>query len=257
MGDLIAKVERLKLNYRATAAVMDVSFEVYSGEILAVIGPNGAGKTSAIECLEGLRRPTGGKVEMLGCDPYKDRRSVYRQVGIQLQEAAWPEQIKVRELCRLFASFYENPADWRTLLEQLGLGGKKDKMVKKLSGGEKQRLSVLLALLPRPKLLILDELTTGLDPEIRHEMWENLKQIRQTGTAVVLVSHYMDEVAQLADRLVWMVDGRSAFTGTQEEFRVYAKGQIPAAVWKEDFSLEEIYLLLTPQSNTLRLEGLS
>lgn len=257
MGDLIAKVERLKLNYRTTAAVRDVSFEVYSGEILAVIGPNGAGKTSTIECLEGLRRPTGGKVEMLGCDPYKDRRSVYRQVGIQLQEEAWPEQIKVRELCRLFASFYENPADWRMLLEQLGLGGKKDKMVKKLSGGEKQRLSVLLALLPRPKLLILDELTTGLDPGIRHEMWKYLKQIRQTGTAVVLVSHYMDEVAQLADRLVWMVDGRSAFTGTQEDFRVYAEGQIPAAAWKEEFSLEEIYLLLIPRSNTLRPEGLS
>lgn len=256
MGDVIARVEGLKLNYRAAAAVKDVSFEVYSGEILAVIGPNGAGKTSAIECLEGLRRPTGGRVEMLGLDPYQNRRSVYRQVGIQLQEADWPEQIKVRELCRLFASFYENPADWRTLLEQLGLGGKRERTVKKLSGGEKQRLSVLLALLPRPKLLILDELTTGLDPEIRHEMWKNLKQIRQTGTAVVLVSHYMDEVAQLADRLVWLVEGRSVFTGTQEEFRAYAKGQIPAAVWKEDFSLEEIYLLLTPRSNTLLLEDL-
>ena len=172
MDKTLVEIDGLRLDYGAVCAVKDVSFHMKAGEILAVIGPNGSGKTSTVECVEGLRRPTSGSVQVFGVNPLKNRSQVYREMGIQLQEAEYPDKIKVKELCGLFASFYENPADWHLLLKQLGLEEKAGRTVKKLSGGEKQRLSVLLALLPRPRLLILDELTTGLDPEIRHGLWE-------------------------------------------------------------------------------------
>lgn len=256
MNEILARINHLSLAYGQTQAVRDVSFELYAGEILAVIGPNGSGKTSSIECLEGLRRPTGGKVELLGMDPYTDRRRVYRQVGIQLQTAEYPDKLKVHELCRLFSAFYEAPAGWKQLLEQLGLQDKAFRTVKKLSGGEKQRLSILLALLPRPKLLILDELTTGLDPEVRRDMWESLKQVRQMGMTILLVSHYLDEVAYLADRLVYMENGVCPFSGTQEEFRSYVKARIPEEKWKNGLTLEEVYLLLFPGAKAMKLEGI-
>lgn len=256
MNEILAKIDHLNLAYGAVCAVRDVCFELYAGEILAVIGPNGSGKTSAIECLEGLRLPTGGKVELLGLDPYRNRRRVYRQVGIQLQSAEYPDKLRVHELCRLFSAFYDSPADWKQLLKQFGLEEKAKRMVKKLSGGEKQRLSILLALLPRPKLLILDELTTGLDPEVRRGMWESLKQIRQMGMTVLLVSHYLDEVAYLADRLVYMENGVSSFVGNQKEFERYVKAKVPAEDWKTGFTLEELYLLLSPKSKRMELEGI-
>lgn len=256
MESICARVEKLKLNYGLVKAVKDVSFELFTGEILAVIGPNGSGKTSAIECLEGLRKPSGGRVEILGIDPYKERRQVYQQVGIQLQEAEYPDKIRVKELCRLYSSFYEQPADWNSLLQQLCLDRKADRTVKKLSGGEKQRLSILLALLPHPKILILDELTTGLDPEVRRGMWDSLKQIQKAGTTILLVSHYLDEVAYLAHRLIYMENGCSTFAGTQEEFRMFAKGRAAEGKWREDLTLEEVYLLLFPKANTIHLEGI-
>lgn len=181
MDKTLVEIDRLQLDYGAVCAVKDVSFCMKAGEILAVIGPNGSGKTSTVECVEGLRRPTSGSVQVFGVNPLKNRSQVYREMGIQLQEAEYPVKIKVRELCGLFASFYENPADWHLLLKHLGLEEKAVRAVKKLSGGEKQRLSVLLALLPRPRLLILDELTTGLDPEIRHGLWESLRRIKAAG----------------------------------------------------------------------------
>lgn len=252
----IATVENLKLDYGSVQAVKDVSFTLYAGEILAIIGPNGSGKTSTVECLEGLRRPSGGRLELLGCQPCENRKQIYRQVGIQLQEADYPDNIKVRELCLLFSSFYDKPADWRLLLRQFGLEGKAGRTVRKLSGGEKQRLSILLALLPKPKLLILDELTTGLDPEVRHGMWESLQQIRNLGTSILLVSHYMDEVEYLADRLAYFAEGRSVFVGTQEEFRAFARSKAPEGQWNDAMRLEDIFLLLTPKNNALSWEGI-
>lgn len=255
MGEKLAQVKGLKVAYGKVEAVRDVSFELLEGEILALIGPNGSGKTSVVECLEGLRTPAGGSVRLLGCDPRQNRRRIYREVGVQLQEAEYPENIRVKELCGLFSSFYESPADWRRLLELLGLKEKANRTVKKLSGGEKQRLSVLLALLPRPRLLILDEATTGLDPEARRGIWESIRQLRRTGTAVLMVSHYLDEVACLADRLVYLENGSSAFTGTQEEFREYVRSRVPAGQWDEALSLEDVYLLLAPKTKRMDLEG--
>lgn len=256
MQKILAKIENLKLTYHSVTAVENVSFELREGEILAVVGPNGSGKTSAIECLEGLRRPTGGTVTLFGVNPYLHRRSIYEKMGVQLQDSQYPEKIKVGEVCRLFSSFYDHPADWRILLRQLGLAEKEKRLVKKLSGGEKQRLSILLALLPRPKLLVLDELTTGLDPEIRRGMWDSLLHIKKLGTAILLVSHYMNEVEYLADRMVYFNDGCSLFEGSQREFREYARQHTPASVWRENLTLEEVYLLLSPQTGTLELEGI-
>lgn len=256
MSTLLAKLEDVRLEYGAVTALSGVTFSLYAGEILAVIGPNGSGKTSAVECLEGLRRPTGGRVELLGRDPAPHRRALYKEVGVQLQQAEYPDSIRVSEVCRLFASFYDAPADWRALLEQFGLAEKAGRAVKKLSGGEKQRLSILLALLPRPKLLILDELTTGLDPEVRRGMWESLSQIRRRGASILLVSHYLDEVEYLADRLVYLEKGRAAFEGSQAAFRAYVKERADGGQWREGLSLEEAYLLLSPKAQPLRLEGI-
>ena len=251
MAQYLAKAENLNVKYKTVHAVKDVSFDIRPGEILALIGPNGSGKTSTVECLEGLRAPSCGHVEVFGLNPLTHRKQIYTRLGIQLQDVEYPEKIRVGELCSLFSSFYEQPADWKKLLEQLGLSEKSRRTVKKLSGGEKQRLSILLALLPRPKLLILDELTTGLDPEIRNGMWESLKQIRSTGTSILLVSHYMDEVEALADRLLFLVQGRAQFLGTQEQFYTYARSRIPAGEWREGLSLESIYLLLSPKTNVI------
>lgn len=256
MQEVLAKIENLKLNYSTATAVQDVSFEVRKGEILAIIGPNGSGKTSVIECVEGLRSPTSGVVTVFGKNPYLHRHSIYKKIGVQLQDTQYPEKIKVGEVCRLFSSFYDHPADWKELARQLGLWEKQKRTVKKLSGGEKQRLSILLALLPRPELLILDELTTGLDPEIRRGMWDSLLHIKKLGTTILLVSHYINEVEYLADRLVYFNEGRSLFEGSQEQFREYVQQNTPKALWQENLTLEEVYLLLSPQTDVLELEGI-
>lgn len=256
MSELLVSVENLDLFYGKVHAVQKLSFQIYAGEILAIIGPNGSGKTSAVECMEGLRRPSGGDIRVFGKNPQSARREMYTKMGIQLQDTSYPDKIRVGELCALFASFYEHPADWRLLLAQLGLKEKLKRPVHKLSGGEKQRLSVILALLPRPRLLVLDELTTGLDPEVRHGLWESLKQIRQAGTSILLVSHYMDEVEALADRLLYMKQGQCEFSGTQQDFKDFARARIPAKQWQEGLSLENIYLLLSPKNNVITMEGI-
>lgn len=256
MEQIIVQVEKLNLSYGNVRAVQDVSFCVEAGEILAVIGQNGSGKTSTVECIEGLRKPDGGFIRVFGKDPWKHRSEVYRKMGVQLQETEYPSKIRVEEQCKLFASFYERPADWELLLSQMKLDDKRKRQIYKLSGGEKQRLSILLSLMGRPKLLILDELTTGLDPEVRQNMWHSFENIRNSGVAIVLVSHYLDEVEALADKILYLERGKQQFFGTQQEFREYAKSRIPKNEWKEDYSLEKLYLLLTPKTEQLIMEGI-
>lgn len=252
----LARVNGLTVRYGSVVAVDNVSFEVNAGEIVAVIGPNGSGKTSLVECLEGLRRQADGTVRVFDKCPHADRKKVYSSLGIQLQDIHYPNKIKVGELCALFSSFYESPLNWKILLKELGLEEKQKRYVNKLSGGEKQRLSILLALLPKPKLLILDELTTGLDPEARRNIWDSLKVSKDSGAGVLLVSHYMDEVAALADRIIFMIQGKAIYIGTLEGFREFAKYNLPKAVWKPELSLEDIYILLLPPKNQRSLEGL-
>ncbi len=256
MPQPIVQVENLNLSYKSIRAVQDVSFSVSPGEIVAVIGQNGSGKTSTMECIEGLRKPDSGRIRVFGKDPWRQRREVYKEMGVQLQEAEYPSKIRVEEQCQLFAGFYERPADWELLLTQLGLAEKRKSPVHKLSGGEKQRLSILLSLMGRPKLLLLDELTTGLDPEVRQNMWTSFENIRGGGVAVLMVSHYLDEVQALADKILYLEKGRQQFFGTQQEFRAYVKKSVPPGEWEEGCTLEKLYLKIAPKTTGLTMEGI-
>ena len=256
MSQTIVQVENLNLTYKSLHAVQNVSFSVKSGEIMAVIGQNGSGKTSTVECIEGLRKPDSGLIHVFGKDPWLHRSKVYKEMGVQLQEAEYPSKIRVEEQCRLFASFYERPADWDLLLTQMGLDEKRKRPIHKLSGGESQRLSVLLSLMGRPKLLVLDELTTGLDPEVRHNMWISFENIRKSGVAIIMVSHYLDEVEALADKILYLENGKQQFFGTQQEFREYVKKRIPQDEWEDNFSLEKLYLMIAPKTTGLTMEGI-
>ena len=256
MSQTIVQVENLNLAYKNLRAVQNVSFSVESGEILAVIGQNGSGKTSTVECVEGLRKPDSGLIQVFGKDPWQRRGEVYREMGVQLQEAEYHSKIRVEEQCRLFASFYDRPADWNLLLTQMGLDRKRKCPVHKLSGGEKQRLSVLLSLIGRPKLLVLDELTTGLDPEVRQNMWISFENISKGGVTIIMVSHYLDEAEALADKILYLERGRQQFFGTKQGFREYVKSRIPQDKWEENLSLEKLYLMLAPKTTGITMEGI-
>ena len=215
-NDMVVETKGLTVKYKNFVAVDNISFEVASGEIFGIIGPNGAGKTSTLECLEGLRNPYGGQIEVLGIDP-GNRKELYAHIGVQLQEASFPDLIRVEELCRLFSSFYPNPADYHTLLERFGLTDKKKSYVKNLSGGQKQKVSIIAALIADPQIVFLDELTTGLDPQARIDMWELIKSLRDEGKTILMTTHYMEEAEYLCDRVCMMVKGKIVAMGTVKE----------------------------------------
>jgi ABC-2 type transport system ATP-binding protein len=204
----VIRVQDLHKRYRGHVAVHDVSFAVEEGEIFGVLGPNGAGKTTTVECVGGLRVPDGGTVSVLGLDPLRDRSALREVLGIQLQASELPDKLRVREAVELFASFYPAPADPGELIERWGLADKRDTPFAKLSGGQKQRLSIVLALVGNPRVAILDELTTGLDPQARRDTWDAIEQIRDSGVTVVLVTHFMEEAERLCDRLALIDGGR-------------------------------------------------
>ncbi len=204
----VIEVQNLEKRYGSHLAVNDVSFSVERGEIFGIIGPNGAGKTTTVEIIEGLRKPDRGSVRLLGLDPQRDRSELRQRLGVQLQSSQLPEKIKVWEALDLYSSFYRDPADWEQLLELLGLTGKRDATFEQLSGGQKQRLSTALALAGNPEVLILDELTTGLDPQARREIWQLIEDIRRRGVTVLLVTHFMEEAERLCDRLAMFAGGR-------------------------------------------------
>jgi ABC-2 type transport system ATP-binding protein len=204
----VIEVDRLHKEYRGVIAVDEVSFAVEQGEIFGILGPNGAGKTTTVECISGLRAPDGGSVRVLGLDPRADRDELHQTVGVQLQEAGLPEKLKVRETMELFASFYREPAEISPLLRRLGLADKAEARYKKLSGGQKQRLAIALALVGNPRVVVLDELTTGLDPHARRETWGLVEQVREAGVTVLLVTHFMEEAERLCDRLALIDRGR-------------------------------------------------
>jgi ABC-2 type transport system ATP-binding protein len=202
----IIEVTGLVKRYGGVPVVDGVSFAVEPGEIFGILGPNGAGKTTTVECVEGLRRPDGGTVRVLGRDPGDPE--LRQRLGAQLQESQLPEKITVREAIELYRSFYRDPADWRALLDTLGLRDKENTQFRRLSGGQKQRLSIALALVGRPEVAVLDELTTGLDPQARRDVWELIEQIRATGVTILLVTHFMAEAERLCDRLALIDAGR-------------------------------------------------
>jgi ABC-2 type transport system ATP-binding protein len=204
----VIEVRDLRKTYRDVVAVDGVSFQVRQGEIFGMVGPNGAGKTTTIECIEGLRRPDGGSVRLLGLDPARDPQQVADRVGIQLQESALPPRMRSGEALQLFGSFHSRRVDAAGLLDRMGLAEKRRAAFSKLSGGQKQRLSIALALVSQPEVVFFDELTTGLDPQARRSMWDLVTQVRDSGCTVVLTTHFMEEAERLCDRVLIMDHGR-------------------------------------------------
>src|SRR6476660_8068170 len=204
----VIEVTDLRKHYGSRQAVDGVSFAVEEGEIFGILGPNGAGKTTTVESIAGLRTPDSGTINVLGHDPRSDREILRTLVGVQLQESELPDRITVREALDLFASFYATPADPQKLIDDLGLGDKRDTAYRHLSGGQKQRLSIALALIGQPRIAILDELSTGLDPQARRATSHLIESLRDRGLTVVLVTHLMEEAERLSDRVAVFGGGR-------------------------------------------------
>lgn len=210
----VIEVQNLHKRYGDLVAVDDVSFTVEEGEIFGILGPNGAGKTTTVECIEGLRNRDAGEINVLGLDPRQERAEITQQLGVQLQDGQLPDRMQVAEALSLYSSFYRNPADWRHLMDAIGLSAKSGSACGKLSGSQKQRLSVALALVGNPQVAVLDELTTGLDPQARRETWELIKTVRDSGVTILLVTRFMEEAERLCDRIALIDKGRIAVTDT-------------------------------------------
>ena len=191
-----------------TVAVDDVSLRVRREEVFGILGRNGAGKTTTVECIAGLRRPDTGTIRVLGLDPRRDRAALRQVLGVQLQESRLHGALEVHELVRLYRSFYRGGADPQELIEALGLDQRRDTAFDDLSGGQQQRVSIALALVGRPRVVLLDELTTGLDPQARRDIWALVERLRDAGVTVVLISHVMEEVERLCDRVAVIDHGR-------------------------------------------------
>ncbi|MEV3913993.1 MULTISPECIES: ABC transporter ATP-binding protein [Streptomyces] len=210
----VIEVSELRKSYGGRAVVDGVSFAVEEGEIFGILGPNGAGKTTTVECVEGLRIPDAGRVRVTGLDPVADHARVARVLGAQLQESELQAKLTVREALELYTAFHDKPLDWRPLAERLGLTQKLTTRFGKLSGGQKQRLFIALALVGNPRVVVLDELTTGLDPRARRDTWELIEDIRANGVTVLLVTHFMEEAQRLCDRIAVIDKGRIAALDT-------------------------------------------
>ncbi|WP_214402982.1 ABC transporter ATP-binding protein [Pseudonocardia lacus] len=231
----VVEIDDLRKAYGAVTAVDGVSLRVHRGEVFGVLGPNGAGKTTTVECAVGLRRPDSGTVRVLGLDPGTDPDDVRQRVGVQLQQAVLPQRMTVREAMAVFASAYRRAVDPDALLAEWGLREQRRTAFGKLSGGQRQRLFIALALLGEPEVVVLDELTTGLDPAARRDTWALVRGLRERRVTVLLVTHAMDEAEMLCDRLVVIDRGRVVAAGT------------PEAVRGEHRSLETAYLALTAE----------
>ena len=216
LHDLAVQVASLKKEYGDVVAVDDVSFTVERGSIFCMIGPNGAGKTTTIECLEGLRQPDDGSVLVGGLDPIADRAKFVHRIGVQLQEIGIPPRMKVREALRIFAALYRTSISLSELSDELGLGDSVSKTYGSLSGGQKRRVNIALALVGDPEIVFLDEPTTGLDPEYRFRFWEYLRRQNSRGMTVVATTHYMEEAREYCDEVLLMNEGRIAACGPPE-----------------------------------------
>jgi ABC-2 type transport system ATP-binding protein len=207
-GKPVVEVTHLRKRYGSTVAVDDVTFEVFESEIFGLIGPNGAGKTTTMECVEGVRKGDTGRTTVLGLDPARDANTLQKRIGVQLQQAQLQKRIRVWEAVDLWASLYPRTVDGRELLDQLGLTEKRNASFMSLSGGQKQRLFIALALINDPEVVFLDELTTGLDPQARHAIWDLVNGIRSRGKTVFLTTHLMEEAERLCDRVAIIDHGR-------------------------------------------------
>ncbi|MEU9205600.1 ABC transporter ATP-binding protein [Streptomyces sp. NPDC048332] len=220
----IIEVNGVRKTYAGRPVVDGVSFRVDEGEIFGILGPNGAGKTTTVECVEGLRVPDAGTVRVAGLDPVADHDRVTLLLGAQLQESELQPKITVSEALELYSAFHPHPADWRPLAERLGLHTTLTTRFARLSGGQKQRLSIALALIGNPRVVVLDELTTGLDPRARRDTWQLIEEVRDSGVTVVLVTHFMEEAQRLCDRIAVIDRGRLAALDTPSGLIALAGG---------------------------------
>ena len=214
MSEPAVSVKNLTKSFSGRRVVDDLFFDVQKGEVFALLGHNGAGKSTTIELILGLKAPDGGSTKILGMDAVQNRKQVFERVGVQLQNTQYQPNITVEEACIEYASLYAVPADYPRLLEQFGLGTLRKSFVSKLSGGERQKLSVVLALIGNPEIVFLDELTTGLDVEARREVWRTLKQLKEQGLTIFLTTHYMEEAEALCDRVCIIRSGKKVIDGS-------------------------------------------
>ena len=216
MPKSVISVEHLRKTYGHVVAVDDLSFEVREGEIFGLLGPNGAGKTTSVECVQALRQPDSGEVRVLGLDPRTQAGELRRSIGSQLQQSALPDRMRVWEALDLFAAFAPTKVDWRALMAAWGLDSLAGRAFGNLSGGQRQRLLIALALVNEPKVVFLDEMTTGLDPAARRATWDLIREVRDRGCTIVLVTHFMEEAERLCDRLAIVDRGRIVATGSPQ-----------------------------------------
>src|SRR5213593_5004307 len=239
-------VEGLRKSYGSVVAVDDISFRVQEREIFGLLGPNGAGKTTTVEILEGLRQADAGRAVVAGIDVFKAPQKVKRRIGVQLQASAFFDYLTLAELIEMFAALYERPIDAGALLRRVGLEEKATSRVKTLSGGQKQRFSIATALVNEPRVLFLDEPTTGLDPQARRNLWELAQAIRERGTTVFLTTHYLEEAEALCDRVAIMDNGRIIALDSPRALVTSLLGRgFSKPVQQQQANLEDVFLDLT------------
>ena len=241
MNEPSIRVRNLTKSFGGRRVVDDLSFDVEKGRVFALLGHNGAGKSTTIDLILGLKAPEIGTAKILGMDAARNRKQVFERVGVQLQHTQYQSAITVEEACIEYASLYAAPADFRQLLESFGLNELRKSFVSKLSGGERQKLSVVLALIGNPEIVFLDELTTGLDVVARQEVWRTLKHLKEQGLTIFLTTHYMEEAEALCDRVCIIKSGKKVAEGSIDEV-VAAAGQN---------NLEEAYLFYMEEEELL------
>jgi ABC-2 type transport system ATP-binding protein len=246
MATAIIKVDNLKKTYGTFEAVKGISFEVMEGEIFGLLGPNGAGKTTTLEIIETLRNKTSGKVEVDGKDLDKEPQEIKNIIGVQLQAAGYYPNLNLKQIIELFAGLYNKDIEPMSLLDTVNLRDKAKNKFKELSGGQKQRFSIATTLINEPKIIFLDEPTTGLDPQARRNLWDLIIHLRESGKTVVLTTHYMDEAEELCDRVAIVDNGKIIALSTPNELidKLLATGfKRPKAV--KDANLEDVFLNMT------------
>lgn len=241
MSEQCIQVKNLTKSFSGRKVINDLSFEVNKGEVFALLGHNGAGKSTTIDLILGLKCPDEGNATILGMNAAKHRKKVFEKVGVQLQHTEYQNMMTVEEACIEYASLYKKPSDYKKLLHLFGLSDLKKSYINKLSGGEKQKLSVVLALIGNPEIVFLDELTTGLDVAARREVWRTLKHLKEKGLTIFLTTHYMEEAQALCDHVCIIKSGEKVIEGTIAEI-VNASGKT---------DLEEAYLYFMGEEELL------
>ncbi len=211
------EVKNLTKKYQGRTVVNNLSFSVNKNEVYGILGHNGAGKTTTIETILGLKKPNSGETTIFGKKVSKNKKEIFEKVGVQLQASHYQNNIRVDEICQEMSALYKNPTDYHELLNKFKLDKLEKAQVNKLSGGEKQKLSVVLALISNPEIVFLDELTTGLDVLARREVWKILKEMKNQGITIILTTHYMEEAESLCDKILLIKSGEKVIEGTVEE----------------------------------------